>query len=194
MKLRWSIKIMLFIFAVPSALAQQWHWNDQHFQYVVDFDTVNYLDASCCALWVNQVNIIAHNNPSKVQVIPIEGFRIESFIDSNMVVIIEDVNFDGYNDIRVLNWLSVSWYTEYNYWLYHKGTKQFVQDTLLNRMMNPYFDQQYKTIHTYWRYGLNEFGHALYQWNGDTIVLMREAAEHWGIEPDHPGTLVQVNA
>ncbi len=61
--------------------------------------------------------------------------------------IIEDMNFDGNNDIRLLN--SADNYTYY-YWIYQPGSGQFVEDTVLTRLVAPQFYQNQKLVYANW--------------------------------------------
>lgn len=58
--------------------------------------------------------------------------------------IMQDMNFDGYNDIRLLN--NTDKFTYYC-WIYQPATGQFAEDTTLTKFVNPQFDQEQKLVY-----------------------------------------------
>jgi hypothetical protein len=138
---------------------------------------------------VRSIDIFNSRTNEKVQSIVPEEFEHNRILDSNAVFFVEDMNFDGYSDIRLLNWTSISFYTTYWYWFYNPVSKHYERDTTLEKYMNPYFDQELKTFHTFWRVGLQEFGHAIYKWQNGTLELKVEQIETWGIKEGEPGLL-----
>ncbi len=58
----------------------------------------------------------------------------------------QDINFDGYKDIRLLDWLGATGNTGYSYWLFDPIKKIFVRNDELNALSNPTPDPQSKTI------------------------------------------------
>lgn len=95
------------------------------------------------------------------------------------VFTIEDMNFDGYKDIRLLSWLGTNFYTQYRCWLYDSDSGLFKEDTSMTKLYNPYFDPEEQFVHTYWRFGLNEFGHSIYQWQNDSLVLKASEVQYF---------------
>lgn len=58
--------------------------------------------------------------------------------------ILEDINFDGYNDIRLLNSADTF---GYYCWTFQPATGKFIEDTVLSKFINPQFDQQQKLVY-----------------------------------------------
>lgn len=86
--------------------------------------------------------------------------------------IIEDMNFDGNNDIRLVN--SFDNFTYYC-WIYHPATGQFVEDTVLDKFVNPQFDQNQKLVYQNWENVKdNEKGTQIYKYINGILTLMEE--------------------
>lgn len=62
---------------------------------------------------------------------------------------IQDINSDGYNDIRLTNTWGATGNTFYNYWLFDPSKNIFVENTDLSSLSNPTPQLQTKTITTY---------------------------------------------
>lgn len=99
--------------------------------------------------------------------------RIEAYRMDNAVQF-EDVNFDGYHDIMIKDAANAYGYNYYAYWIYNPTQHKFVADTALDNYCNLTFNADNKSIHTFWRVGLTEFGHSLYQWKNGKVVLVAE--------------------
>lgn len=96
---------------------------------------------------VTSITILNVKDTNRKQVIiPGKNETIWPWTDANKEerFILEDINFDGHNDIRLLN--SVEKFTYYC-WIYQPATGQFVQDTVFNSFVNPQFDQNQKLIY-----------------------------------------------
>lgn len=82
-----------------------WNFSDNNFNYTVIYDTVAYPgDSTHFANVVQSVEIM--KDGKKLQSIHPEKLMCDLYLDSSYVFVVEDVNFDGHNDIRLLNWLS----------------------------------------------------------------------------------------
>jgi hypothetical protein len=114
----------------------------------------------------------------EIQVIIPKKFMFDKWMDSSYVFILEDVNFDGYNDIRVLTGLTANVQKQYAYWLYDKKNETFKSDTTLGKYWNVSFNSVEKTVHTWWRIP-EDYGHALYRWNKDQLDLIIMEEEKW---------------
>jgi hypothetical protein len=152
---------------------------DREFSYVLTIDTVlcGGTTGSICST-VKSIDIYTKANNKISQTIIPDEYLIDWF-DSSKVCIIEDVNFDGHNDVRLLNWTSINLQTSYWYWIYNASSGQFQSDTTLEEYTNPYFDSTSKTFHTWWRIGFENYGHARYAWNNGNLQLIASEEESW---------------
>ncbi len=60
----------------------------------------------------------------------------------------EDINFDGYLDIKLLVWWGATGNKGYRYWLFDKETDHFVYDEAFSELCNPIPHPETKTITT----------------------------------------------
>jgi len=188
------IILLILVLSSSDVNSQEiWRFNTNNHSFDVIIDTIRLTESTdYYDLSVTKIEIYDRSINALVQTIETNKFRHESFLDSTMVFIIEDMNFDGYPDIRLLSWVSTSFYTSYQYWFYDSKYGLFVRDTTFEKFINPYFDPEKETFHTYWRYGFNEFGHAIYEWRNNKLELIVKEIESWGPEDGVPGTLVTI--
>ena len=173
-----------------SDIAEELSWNfsDQNFKYTIIYDTVAYPgDATHFSNVVQRVEII--KDGKIVQSIHPEKLMVDKYLDSSYLFIVEDVNFDGHNDIRIINWLSTRSDKMYDFWIFNEKTALFEQDTSINEIFNPSFDHKNKTMYTYWRIGVNEEGHAIYNWQKGKINLLIEEIMSVGPDPSIPPSI-----
>lgn len=85
----------------------------------------------------------------------------------------EDINFDGFNDISLLNYYG-NYNTSSSYWVYKKNQKKYKQVKSLDSIYNADFDNAKKEIYSVWRAGLDEFHDETYFWKNNNIVLKEE--------------------
>lgn len=86
----------------------------------------------------------------------------------------EDVNFDGYTDVRMMAGLPAGPNVSYLYWLYAPATGRFEPAPALEALSAPTFDPATQTIASEWRDGPARYGRDVYRWEGDELVLVRQ--------------------
>jgi hypothetical protein len=187
------IPIMIIIFILTFSthhLFSQTTWtfeDDQHI-FTLHLDTLDCggsTDDDC--LSVTAIHIKNTLHPDKSQIIQTDVFTLNGFPDTGKIFIIEDINFDGYKDIRLISWVSTNLQTTYWYWVYNVSEQRFQRITDLDEIMNPEFNLNTKTIHSWWRDGFFAFGHALYKWDLNKIILIAQEEEVWGLDPKEGG-------
>jgi len=180
---------ILLLSGLESFTQDIWSFNDKSFNISVYTDSVKY-DSTVqnYGRVVTKIEIFKDNK--NIQTIKPEIFIHEPYLDSNFIFQYIDVNFDGQKDIVLVNWISTSLYTTSWYWIFDPNTQKFLEDSSLNHLMNVQVDQNKKCIYTYWRIGMNEFGHAIYQWENNKLILKIEQCEYWGLDPSTPVTRV----
>lgn len=92
-------------------------------------------------------------------------------VNGDFINFANDINFDGYKDLRVLKFLAAS-NIIYDYWLFNPSAKKFERDPILTDVSNPIFDNSKKTISSYnasgfdhanWTFFKYEFINGAYQ-------------------------------
>ncbi|MBZ9687442.1 hypothetical protein G9F72_014015 [Clostridium estertheticum] len=75
------------------------------------------------------------------------AFSATSTPDGNQLgIVIEDMNFDGYKDIRIQQFLPATANVPYYYWLWDKETSKFIKNNELEKITSPVFDSESKLI------------------------------------------------
>ena len=98
-------------------------------------------------------------------IISCEWLRHEFFV-------VEDMNFDGKNDFRMLLSLSPGGNKSYAYWLYNSSTKAFEQSHAYeDSLVTVRFDQDKKLVKSYWSGG-TEYGSETYKVSKGKLQLV----------------------
>lgn len=179
--------LLSIIFNFTLQAQKVWKFSDSTFVYVLSLEKMKNDGGTLSdTRSVKQIDIYRKLTNAKIQSIKPEPQIIEPYYDSTIVFIVEDMNFDGRKDFRLLRGATTNLQTSYDYWFYNAAANKFVADTALQYFQNPSFDAVSKTVHTWWRQGFSNFGHALYKWNKNKIVLIAEEEEiHMDVrEPD----------
>lgn len=149
-------------------------FKDAVFSFIIKADTVPYLDSSGFNYQVKAIDIYKIANHEKVQtIIPPEDNRIETYLDSDRVFKIEDMNFDGYDDIRLLSLFDTHMQSNFYCWLYSKSKGIFERDTSLESITNPEFDKKTKTVKGYERIGFRDEEDKVFKYGskGELILI-----------------------
>ncbi len=93
--------------------------------------------------------------------------------------VIEDVNFDGYKDIRLMEGLMAGPDVPYIYWLFEPQQKSFVYSEAFSELTSPVIDAQKKQITVPWRDGAMGTGESIYTVEKDKPVLIREETRYY---------------
>lgn len=99
------------------------------------------------------------------------GLRLQNFSGLNIKtplntgVEIEDMNFDGYLDFRVVTELPTDTNTSYAYWFYAPNENLFSQRPELEFLVSPYFDAQTQRVTSFNRISTTESSTAVYEWS-----------------------------
>lgn len=172
-----------------SDLIWKFKEGDREIEVHVDSSNCGITDVKEC-ISITKIEVFSNKQKKIKQSIKLNPKSFPSYLESNFLVSFEDVNFDGYKDLCILNWLSIEHQTTYNYWFFDSTKGKYVRNKMYDEIRNPFFDTKNKTIHSWWRVGLNEFGHALYQLKDGKLELIVEQIEYWGPDNSQDGFLV----
>ncbi|ULH28615.1 hypothetical protein FH581_016005 [Leptospira weilii] len=104
---------------------------------------------------------------------------IDASAKSEEFFVVEDLNFDGYKDIRLMFDRGVSGNEVYMYWLFHPSKNRFIENKDLDELVSPVFDLKTKTILTYYHLSSREYVNGTYKFakNGKLIKIHEERQE-----------------
>jgi hypothetical protein len=98
--------------------------------------------------------------------------------------LVEDMNFDGRNDFRLLLSMSPGGNTSYAYWLYNASTKAFERSGAFeDSLVNVTFDKEKKLIKSYWSGG-TEYGNETYKLVKGKLAIVERST----VTPEESGT------
>lgn len=98
----------------------------------------------------------------------------ETLDTESLGIIIEDMNFDGYKDLRIQQFTPASPNIPYYYWLWDTKTAQFISNKKLAEITAPEFNQQNKTIKSYVRDGAATHYELTYKYIRGIPTLVKE--------------------
>ncbi len=147
-------------------------YSDKTFLYELSLDsTISVYNNYWCH--VKSIFVIEKSGNKLVQTIAPPEDNSSICGGSQKFFIIEDVNFDGLNDIRLLAGLPAYANFTYYYWTFDSNANQFQKDTILEEIPNPIFDHDNKLIHSSW-IGDDSYGESTYKYVDGKLVLTEE--------------------
>ena len=129
---------------------------------------------------VTRVEIAREDHPEAVQVL--EGLTAEEPPPGGVDdVAAEDVNFDGYADLRVLAMWGATGNRTYDWFLFDPAAGRFVPEPALSDLVNPVPDPATETIRTRAGGGMAGlvYGEGTYRWEGGAPVCVRLLRQDW---------------
>jgi hypothetical protein len=108
-----------------------------------------------------------------VQTLDFEG--TETADEERLGFIVEDMNFDGYNDIRIQVNNPAAPNNSYYCWVYNPGKGVFVEDCALEALISPVFDQAGKLVHSYERVSAAGYLTWTYRYVKGVLTLLGES-------------------
>jgi hypothetical protein len=97
---------------------------------------------------------------------------------------VEDVNGDGYADLKFLHWWGAAGNRTYFYWLFDKASGKFTYEPHLAELSNVTPNPATHEIKTHSDSGAagNSFTDQVYRFDGNDLVLVREIKQEWSDE------------
>ena len=88
-------------------------------------------------------------------------------------IVIEDMNFDGINDFRIIAMLPPGPNIPYICFLWDKKSGKFVHAEFLDDITSPEFDSKTKTVTSSSRESANKYRKDVYKYSGGKLVLVK---------------------
>ena len=123
-----------------------------------------------------------HENVLKVNSIEISRrgeatpFQVIEHLDVIMPsdgLLTEDMNFDGYQDFRVVKFGYPGPNIKYAFWLFDPNTERFIRNIEMESLVSPSFDHEQGLIRTFCRINAAEYEIGYYKFAGIDLVLSR---------------------
>ena len=173
--LKWVFLSISILNCIVSLSQSQLTYNDKTFSFtlLVDSslagDSVNY---SCV---VKSILITRLKDKKQIQTIVPEENYPSCGLPKKEVFIIEDVNFDGHNDIRLLQFLPAGPNLPYYFWSYNPSAQKFQRQKALEEITSPDFDPKKKLIYSFWRSSCCDHGSSTYRYINGRPTLIEES-------------------
>jgi hypothetical protein len=90
-----------------------------------------------------------------------------------------DMNFDGYGDIRLVEFQPAGPNVPYLNWLFDPTSGRFVENRALNAITSPQFDPVTREIRSNWRDGATRYGTDIYVFRDGAPVLVRKESKDY---------------
>ena len=122
---------------------------------------------------VTQIKVTNKSTESLYQTL--EGFQAE--VQKNEKVIVEDLNFDGHSDIRLMQYLPTDESIAYFYWIYDNTNQRFVRSQRLEeKVFSPVVDEESKFLISQWREHDGSWGADFYKFTEtfDFVLVKQE--------------------
>lgn len=136
-------------------------------------DSMHYFNIHAVEIYQTGAKEYQQSDPKFLQNFPLKVEQLELWRYDEIPTRFVDVNFDGYEDFEILHFPGMYWNT-YQYYIYDPDKKEFKQDSYLVELTDPTFHKEKEYVHYSWHVGLTEFGHAVYQWQSDSLILIGE--------------------
>lgn len=123
---------------------------------------------------VTSIHVLDKNSSDTLQAIEVENNMI--FYYENAIkdaFILEDENFDGYTDIRIVKKEYANGEKDFYHWLYSPITHRFIANKDLENLTEPIFDAKTKIITSY-SYSNNHSQETHYQFINEELMLIKQ--------------------
>lgn len=145
--------------------------SDSRFTYQVHIASQGQGDLRSCS--VSAIAILDRaNNQLRQRIKPEENDQDCQQLSSALVV--EDMNFDGYNDLRIRQLMPAAPNIPYYVWLYDPQTNRFTRNTALEEITSPVVDRVNQRIRSAWRANCCDYGEDTYGFLDGQLTLLQQ--------------------
>lgn len=172
--LNWILLLHLLFSAGKTFSQKKLTYRDKFFIYTLTVDSTISADNVNCFCTVRSISIHRRKDNRQIQVIHPMDNSPSCTLPEEQIFIVEDVNFDGNNDIRLLQFLPAASNLPYYYWIYNPKKQLFQRQSSLEDITSPEFDLKKKLIYSFWRDGCCDHGSSTYKYINDNPTLIGE--------------------
>ena len=135
---------------------------------------------------------VLKNGILKQTLIPGENYFGRTFPDDQLFVI-EDMNFDGNPDFRLMEFLPAGPNVPYLFWIYNPKKELFEENNSYGKITSPEFDHENNQIHSFWRDGCCRHGRDVFELEEGSPEMTermvightlegKEYSQHWKVQ------------
>jgi hypothetical protein len=134
---------------------------------------------------LGKIEISEGENTKVIQTILSSGNPLSGGIPDPLQILVPvDANFDGYNDLPLLNGCGAVGNCSYDFYLYDPATHQFVFNGFLSGLIGPEVHPVDKTVTSFHHMSAGDGSSATYQYRNGQYVLIEQEDTSWDREND----------
>ncbi len=118
----------------------------------------------------------------------IQKIEVEQSMMPDSSIVVEDMNFDGYLDMRMTGLVAMNGNTNYSSWLYNPSLGKFEYNKVLSGLVDPYFETEKKQVHSTWKSGYAHYGHETYLYQDGNYFLIESGTTDMDAEGNEKTT------
>ncbi len=176
----WIFLLLITPLTVIGQEAKQYSFTGKKFNFTLfatrslSADNINY---SC---GIDSIVITSKQHGNRLQAIVCNENSYFCTDGEKPGFLVEDMNFDGEEDFRLMQFLPAGPNIPYYYWLYNAKTSRFEPNTQLEEITSPVFDKHSKRIVSEWRNGAATSGKTLYEYRNGIPMAVEERSMDYG--------------
>lgn len=174
--------LLIFLWINESLAQEIWKFHDKKYSFILQRDSTLSDDSSQYNCTIKSIGIFELSSGKQLQNILIDDNSLACNMPPDEVFITEDINFDGWNDFRLLQFMPAAPNLPYYFWIFNSKKGSFERDTTLENITSPSFDSKLKIIQSAWRDGCCTHGTDTYSYINGKIVLIEQIVSE--IDPD----------
>ncbi|MBN8701280.1 MAG: hypothetical protein J0L54_16855 [Chitinophagales bacterium] len=163
------------MYSIVSVSQIQLNYGDKTFSFTLFVDSTLTGDSVNYDCVIKSIVVTRLKDGKQIQtIIPDENYT-SCGLPQDQIFIIEDINFDGFNDIRLLQFLPAAPNLPYYYWIYDPATQKYRRQRALEEITSPEFDSKTKLIYSFWRGSCCDHGQSTYRYINGKPTLIEES-------------------
>lgn len=172
---KWTFLGAFILFSITVFSQTKLTYGDKTFSFTLLVDSTLTGDSVNYDCVVKSIIITRLKDKKHLQTITPDENYPSCTLPQDQIFIIEDINFDGYNDIRLLQFLPAAPNLPYYYWTYNATTQKFQRQKALEEISSPEFDPKKKLIYSFWRGSCCDHGLSTYRYINGKPTLIEES-------------------
>lgn len=128
---------------------------------------------------INRIDVVPVGATTATQVLIVDSGESPMSDTDRSYVSVEDLNFDGYNDLKVLRSQGATGNTTYTVWMFDPKTSQFILNKQLSNLMNPTPNPKTETLTSFSNSSAADWGHQTYVWKNGQLMLIHEVIQNF---------------
>ncbi len=128
---------------------------------------------------LGDITITEGSNGKTIQTIVNTTSYDATLTQATATLALVDANFDGYNDLQILNNCGVTGNCSYDFYLYDSATNQFVQNAFLSGLGTPTFDVAKQQVRTSWNSSAGDWEADTYQYENSHYTVVHQEISTW---------------